>query len=362
MQTETPRRAILGLVLTLLVGLALPATAQNRRPQRPDRRPGPSAPRPGNRPVIPAGSVRVAGSITALNAAGGTFQLTNEAGLSATIKTNASTVILRDGKTATLADLKPDDRVVVTFDRVTFVASRVEATSPPPTDLTGTITSLDTATGALQVTTDHGTAITLTANSNTQLRLNGRATTVGNLAPGQQVRVTYRPADKIALSLAATTPQTGVVSGAITALDVTAGTLQLTPLTGAAQNLKLNAQTQYRLNGRAVSPSGVAVGQLASVRLGSDNATAQVVSASTPPLVDLEGTITAVDAATGTVQVTTPAQTTITLRLGAFTAIQRNGAASTADKLVAGDRVLVRYEYLLLPNASRALGIMAAGA
>ncbi len=352
MQTVTSRRAALGLVLTLLAGLAVPAMARGRHPGGPGHR-------PDNQPAVPAGSVRVSGSLAALNATGGTLLLTNSAGFSITLKTTAATVILRDGKSATLADLKTDDRIVATYDRLTLIASRVEAATPPPTDLTGTITSVDPATGAVQVTTDHGTVITLTANANTQLRLNGSATTVGNLALGQQVRVAYRPADKIALTLAAATPRAGVVSGAITGLDLTAGTLQLTPLVGAAQSLKLNAQTAFRLNGRPVSPASVTVGQLATVQIGSDNVV-KIVSASTPPLVDLIGTISALDIAGGTLQVTTPAQTTITLHLGSFSTIQRNGVAATSDKLVIGDRVQVRYEYLLTPNASRVLLIAAA--
>ena len=126
-----------------------------------------------------------------------------------TLKTSTSTVIQLDGKTATLADLKADDTAVVVYNRQTLVASQIAAASPPPTVLTGTITSLDATTGAVQITTGHGTAIALTANSNSQIRLNGSATTVANLAVGQAVRVTYHPADKIALTLAAATPRAG---------------------------------------------------------------------------------------------------------------------------------------------------------
>jgi hypothetical protein len=211
------------------------------------------------------------------------------------------------------------------------------------------------------VTTDHGTAITLTLNASTQIRLNGRTTTAASLAVGQGVRVTYRPAERIAITVQATTPRAGILSGAITALDLTAGTLQLTPLAGAAQTLTLNAQTEYRLNGRRVAPSAVAVGQLAAVQVGANNVV-QILSAQTAPLVNLLGTISALDVQGGTAQITTPAQTTITLRLGSFTTVQRNNAAGTVEQLALGDQVTVQYEYLLIPATSRALRINATAA
>jgi hypothetical protein len=352
MNAITSRRAaLLGLVTALLSALLLPASAQERRPGRP-------GPEGAGQPSIPAGSVGVRATITAVNATAGTLQITDRNGLSATLKTSASTVIQLDGKTATLADLKADDTALVVYDRTTLVASRIDAASPPPTVLTGTITAVDATTGAVQVTTNHGTAITLTANANSQIHLNGSATTVANLAVGQAVRVTYHPADKIALTLAAATPRAGVVTGAITALNLTAGTLQLTPLVGAAQNLTLNAQTTYRLNGRPVTAATIAVGQLAAVQVGTNN-TATVVAAETAPLIHLLGTISALNVQGGTVQITTPGQTTITLLLGSFTTIQKANAAATADKLAIGDQVTVEYEYLLIPNTSRALMIVA---
>src|SRR5262249_11181422 len=73
-------------------------------------------------------------------------------------------------------------------------------------------------------------------------------------------------------------------------------------------------------------------------------------------------TISALNVQGGTVQITTPAQTTITLLVGSFTTVQRNGAASTVDQLAMGDQVQVRYEYKLVPNTSRALVIAATAA
>jgi hypothetical protein len=313
--------------------------------------------------------VTIRGTITALSAATAnpqTLQVTDQNGLAITLKLAAATVITRDGAAANFAALKVGDGVQATYDRTTQVASRLVATSPPPVTLTGTLTALNVtpvapALPTLEVTTDHGTAIQLTANGSTRVTLNGRLTTLASLALGDGIRVTYRTTDKLALTADGTTPALNVISGAITALTLTGntGSLSLTPLVGAVKVIPLVAATRYLLNGRAVAPGTILVGYLATVQLNNDGSAA-VVSASTPPLVDLQGSISALTAST--IEVTTPSQTKITLRLTSSTVATRNGAAvTTTNVLKVGDSLVVRYEYRLIPGQSNALIITATG-
>src|SRR5439155_21198426 len=169
----------------------------------------------------------------------------------------------------------------------------------------------------------------------TTVRLNGALTTITRLLVGDMVTASYRTSDKIAISLSAQTPAANTVSGAITALNLSSGSLQITPLVGAATTVTVNAQTRFTLNGRSSPPTQLAVGYLATVTLGASN-TATTVAAQTPPLVTLQATLTSISLAAGTMVLTTPALTTITLRLSNTTAITRNGATVTPDKLVVG--------------------------
>ena len=224
--------------------------------------------------------------------------------------------------------------------------------------LTGTLTALGANASTVQLTTDHGTAVTLTTNTSTQFQPSGTVAALANLAVGQQVQAIYKPAEKIALVLAAAAPPAGVLSGAITALDLTGGTLQITPLVGSPQTVKLNAQSRFALNGRPIAPDALAVGQLATIRSAADG-TVNAVVAQTPPLVNLLGTITALNVTGGTLEVTTPAATSITLQFAPSLPTQLDGAGSSVDKLAIGDQVTVQYEYRLVPGASRALAIVA---
>jgi hypothetical protein len=227
--------------------------------------------------------------------------------------------------------------------------------------ITGTITMLGANASTVQITTDHGTAVTLTTNTSTQVQPNGTVTTLANLAVGQRIQAIYKPADKIALALVAANPPAGVLSGAITAVDLTGGMLQITPLIGSPQMVKLNAQTELSLNGRPIAPDALAVGQLATIRSAADG-TVQAVIAQTPPLVNLLGTITALNAIGGNLEVTTQAATSITLQFVSSLPVQLDGASSSVDKLAIGDSLTVQYEYRLLPGTSRALAIVAKSA
>src|SRR5437588_220871 len=83
-----------------------------------------------------------------------------------------------------------------------------------PAEVTGTITGLSTITNpnTIQLTTDHGTAVTLSVPNTTTIRLNGQRTVLTSLMLGDHLEATYRAADKIAITLSALTPQPNVVS------------------------------------------------------------------------------------------------------------------------------------------------------
>src|SRR5438552_1164159 len=95
------RRVPMRRFVALFAALLLPAAAQARH----------GGHEGGGQPGTPAGSSRVIATLTAVDATAGTIQITDRNGLTATLKTNSSTVIQLDGKTATLAALKVNDTV-----------------------------------------------------------------------------------------------------------------------------------------------------------------------------------------------------------------------------------------------------------
>src|SRR5437879_6404824 len=144
MEFKSYRVLLFGFLFALLVGLA--AGSAGARPPDHHGSPGGGHHGPPGQTPPTTGSVSASGTLPAINTAAGTFTVTDRNGFSAVFKTNSATVITLDGKTAALAALAVNDPVQVTYDRTSFLASRVVATSPPPVDLTGTITALNAGT------------------------------------------------------------------------------------------------------------------------------------------------------------------------------------------------------------------------
>jgi Domain of unknown function (DUF5666) len=333
------RSAVLGLAL--LFTALLPGIATAQRPRTP---PGPQ-------------TQSLRGILTAVNASGGTLQIVLFDTTPATVRVATSTQILKAGKQATLADLAAGDFLEIQLDRRTRLATRVEVNATPSVTIVGYLTGLDAAGGTLQVTTGHGTAITLKPAANARIRLQGRTTTLAGLAVGEIVSATYLLSDKSAQSVDAQTPRT--LFGTLAGIDLTARTLQYTTLGGTTNSVNLSGNTVFRLNGRAVTATTLAAGYPVQISLNLADNSALSVAAETPALLELAGTVASLDAAAGTLQVGTPFGTAITLKTSVTTTIRLNNATAALSGLAPGDRVQISYQLALPPGVSTALSISA---
>jgi hypothetical protein len=132
-----------------------------------------------------------------------------------TVETDAETAVTIDGKPATVADLEEDMMVVV--GPPTGVADRIDAKSPPPPPpppppqppLIGVVFSVDAADDLIVVALKDATQVTVQADADTVVMIDGKAGTLAGLAKGMMVAVTppTGTADTIdAKSPTATTP------------------------------------------------------------------------------------------------------------------------------------------------------------
>jgi len=64
-----------------------------------------------------------------------------------------------------------------------------------PITVRGSVEQVDTATGRLDIQTADGKTLTLQVTKDTTVEVDGRTAKLADLAAGQRVRVTYRPAD-----------------------------------------------------------------------------------------------------------------------------------------------------------------------
>jgi hypothetical protein len=331
--------AVLGLAV--LFAALLPGVATAQRPGR-DREPETQSLR---------------GILSAVNASDRTLRVALFDTASVTVRVAANAQIMKGGKQVTLADLAAGDFLEIRVDRRTRVASRVEVNAAPTVTITGYLTALDATAGTLQVTTGHGTAITLKTAASTRIRLQGRTATLAGLAVGEIVAASYLLSDKTAQAVEAQTPRTLI--GTLAGIDLAARTIQYTTLGGTTNTVNVTANTTFRLNGRAVTATTLAAGWPVQISLNLADNSALQVAASTPALLELTGTIASLDATAGTVQVSTPFGTAITLKTTVTTTIRLNNASAPLSGLAPGDRVQISYQLALPPGVSTALSITA---
>jgi hypothetical protein len=335
-----------GALLSVIAFALLPDLAAAQGGDRGDDR--------GPRPQ-PGFSVR--GILTAIDVPGTTLQIALFDVATTSVRFNAATVITKGGQRVAAAELAVGDMVAVVADRRTRVASRVEVVANPSVTFAAYLTALDAAAGTLQLTTGHGTSITLRTTASTQVRLNGRTTTLAGLAVGEIVQARYALADRTALELNALAPRSLI--GTLVGIDAAARTVQYTNLGGTTNSVSVTANTRFRLNGRTVTPAFLTPGLAVEIGLNLADNSALDVSARTPAILEMTGTVASLDAAAGTIQVGTPYGTAISLRTTPTTAIQLNGAASNVAALAPGDRVRVSYQLALAPGVSMALAVAA---
>jgi hypothetical protein len=295
--------------------------------------------------------------ITAIDAGTRTLTLAQFDTIRSTVRVDAAAAIFKGGQSAAFSALAVNDFVELQVSRRTRNAVRVEVNAAPSVTISGYLTAVDAAGGTFQVTTDRGTSITLRTTGTTRIRLQGRTTTLAGLAVGEIVEARYALADKTASDVAAQAPRSLI--GTLVSVDLTARTIQYSTLGGVTNTVNLSPNTILRLNGRLVAPGLLAAGFDVRISVNLANNSALEVAAFTPPVLELAGTVTSLDAAAGTLLIGNPFGTAITLRTTPTTTITLNNATSQLSGIAPGDRVSISYQRALPQGVSTALRVTA---
>jgi len=134
------------------------------------------------------------GTITAIDTTAGTLTFQRRDGTSITISVTATTVLARNGATATLSSFVVGDTVEVKYNPTTLVATKVESENDScnqGTRASGTVTAVDTTAGTLTFQTAAGASITVNVNASTVFEQNCASTTLASVVVGDSVTVKY---------------------------------------------------------------------------------------------------------------------------------------------------------------------------
>jgi len=134
---------------------------------------------------------------------------------------------------------------------------------------------------------DGGTPVTVTVASNTQIEVGGEPATLANLQLGQTAESEYDPTTLVAFTIQVDIPDNeddGEISGTVAAVDVTLGTLTITPSGGGTNVvLTVTAATEIQVNGENATLADVQVGMPVEAEYDTSTGIATEVQAGTCP-------------------------------------------------------------------------------
>lgn len=283
------------------------------------------------------------GTIAAVDTSASTVTITpKKGGSDVTLTVDANTLIKRNSQPATLADLQIGDKVEAKYDPATMLAFKLKAKFKV-SELKGIIAAVDTSASTVTITPKKGGAdVTLNVDANTLIKRNGPAT-LADLQAGDKVEAKYDPAAMLAIKIEAK-PNLAKVKGTIAAVDTAAGTLTITPKDGSPDvTLAVDANTYIKRNGQPATLADLLVGDRVEAKYNPVTLLAATIKASN--LLEVKGTIAAVDTSASTVTITpSDGSPDVTLTVDANTKIERFSNPATLADLLVGDPVEAKYD------------------
>jgi hypothetical protein len=147
------------------------------------------------------GVFELEGLVSAVDTVAGTVDIASKNGGSIVqLKVDASTVITRNGASATLADLVFGDKIDAKYDSSTMLASSLKVeSSPADSELEGVISALDSVAGTITVTPEHGGAdVVINTDASTVFMFDDSPASFADLQVGFKLEAQYDPATMLA--------------------------------------------------------------------------------------------------------------------------------------------------------------------
>ena len=212
-------------------------------------------------------------------------------------------------------------------------------------ELSGVIKAVDVAGSSLTVTARKtGADVVLKVDAATQIkRGNHKTATLADLQVGDKVEVKYDTTTMLASRITAKADLVSV-KGVISAVNVAGSTLSITPTKGGADvTVLVDSATMIKRANKVATLADLQVGDKVEAKYNRVSMLAVSIVAKLN-IVNLNGAITAVDTAAGTITVTPKkAGADVVLNVNADTRIIRNGKLATPADLQVGDKLEVKY-------------------
>jgi hypothetical protein len=221
----------------------------------------------------------------------------------------------------------------------------------------GKISAVNPVTKTITVLTTAGKLVKIRANKTTVIRRNGKLVTVKKLLVGDRFRSQVNAATMTASSISdISTPNSHAeVYGIIAAVDATAGTLTITPGSGAANvTITVDATTEIKRNGSTATLADFVVGDQAESHYNPVSFLASEVHSNSESEddedednqgSDMYGIVSAVNTTASTLTILPyNGGASIVLVIDATTKLERSDSSATLADFVVGDKVEAQYD------------------
>lgn len=210
----------------------------------------------------------IAGTIAAVDVAAATVTITpHEQGTPVTLHLDAATEIQVNGAHATIHELAVGLAVRALYDKETLLAKRIQAGEdhhPDAAHIEGAVTAVDVTNAEVTIAPSEGDAVTLHVTHETEIEVNGAHATIHEIQVGMTVSAAYESATHNAIAIHAHDQDHGAhqIEGSVSAVDVTAATVTLTPQEGDAVTLHVTHETKIEVNGEHATIHALVVGMM----------------------------------------------------------------------------------------------------
>lgn len=283
-----------------------------------------------------------------------------------TVLATAQTRIVRNGQVASLSSLTRNDAIVAHLKpgstESTSEAFDVISSGPEDDEVHGTINAI--AGNQVTVSPLNGSAdVTLNVTDTTMIEVDGQEATLADLTVGMEIEAHFDPTTFEAFVIETDShneDDDAHISGTVSAVDLDAGTLTITPDAGDPVTLTVDAATEIEVNDNCGSLEDITVGlpvraeyDTATLRakeikagedFGGDNGGGGHHGGGDHEDADVRGVIAAIDVDAATVTITpNDGGADLVLNVTADSEIEVNDHEGSIQDLVVGQEVRAEY-------------------
>ncbi|HSP05770.1 MAG TPA: DUF5666 domain-containing protein [Acidobacteriota bacterium] len=281
-------------------------------------------------------ATKVKGILYSVNSAANSVTLKSN-GLLTTINLSPKTKLIRNKVSAPLSGLVLGDKMTVVY-RTGLYPSKLKAQGPRVTQVQGRVSSI-TPSGMVTIGTS-----TFKATAQTRIARNGKVASLDEITSDDDL-VAHVEDSGDADDIDGECPDETEVRGTITAVDVTNNTVTFLDSSNNSVTVNVTPDTMIEVGDATATINDLAAGMLVEVNYDPTTFNAFRIEAEVEGEdAEIEGTVTAVDAANGTVTIQDSLGNSVTVIADAGTRIERDGEPAFLTDIMVGDAGKAEYD------------------